>query len=175
MGASDRGGAQSRRLAYVLRHRPDRLPSGLAHGGWAHIDEILALEQIDRAMLEAVVAGADGRFEIADDRIRARHGHSIDVALDHPIVTPPSELFHGTSVSAIAAIRADGLLPGRRRAVHLSRTRERALRIGARHGAPVCLVVRAADAHARGLCFARVGEGDVWLVDHVPAEHIVFP
>ena len=49
-----------------------------------------------------------------------------------------------------------------------------ATRVGQRHGAPVVLVVRAAEMAAAGHTFFLSANG-VWLAERVPVEFITFP
>lgn len=72
----------SKRLSYVLRHRPDSVGLVLAEGGWVAIDELLAAlarggTRLSLEELETVVASNDKRrFTIEGGRIRANQGHS---------------------------------------------------------------------------------------------------
>jgi len=96
------------------------------------------------------------------------------VTLGHPVATPPDVLFHGTVARTLDSIRKKGLVRGRRIAVHLSSTRELALAVGARRGAPVCIEVHARAAHDDGIAFSKVGDGAVWLVHAVPPTYLTF-
>ncbi|MEV6966782.1 RNA 2'-phosphotransferase [Hamadaea sp. NPDC051192] len=167
----------SKRLSYVLRHRPDSVGLTLGAGGWVGVDELLhALARhgtrITRDDLEYVVAHNDKRrFIIDGDRIRANQGHSMEVDLGLTPVTPPDRLYHGTARHNLDPIFLDGLVRGNRHHVHLSADEETALKVGARHGSPVVLAVDAAAMTAEGLLFYR-SENGVWLTDHVPARHL---
>jgi putative RNA 2'-phosphotransferase len=83
-------------------------------------------------------------------------------------------LFHGTAEANIAAIRAEGLKPGRRQHVHLSLDTATATAVGRRHGRPVVLGVAAGRMQAAGFQFFRADIG-VWLTAAVPPEFIDFP
>lgn len=168
----------SRFLAYVLRHRPDAAGLTLDPAGWTDVDAVLraaAREGLaaDRSTLEAVVCDNDKqRYELVGDRIRARQGHSVPVALDHPVRVPPDRLFHGTVARFLPAIRTEGLQPGSRHAVHLSADRPTAVQVGARRGTPIVLTVRARALHdEQGARFTQTPNG-VWLVDHVPPAYL---
>ncbi|WP_030924918.1 RNA 2'-phosphotransferase [Streptosporangium amethystogenes] len=170
----------SKYLSAHLRHQPERIGLVLSPQGWADIDALLAAAArhgltITRDELAQVVAGNDKRrFTIEGDRIRANQGHTVEVDLDLPAVEPPEVLFHGTVGSRVAAIRADGLRPMTRHAVHLSPDRETATRVGARRGRPVVLVVRSGEMHRAGHEF-QISANGVWLTAHVPSTHISFP
>jgi putative RNA 2'-phosphotransferase len=167
----------SKRMSYVLRHRPDSIGLTLAAGGWVSVDELLhALARhgtrITRADLEHVVAANDKRrFVIEGDRIRANQGHSLPVDLGLTPVDPPRMLFHGTARHNLDSIFLDGLVKGRRHHVHLSADTETAVKVGVRHGSPIVLAVDTAAMVAENLLFYRSGNG-VWLTDHVPPRHL---
>ncbi|QLE73056.1 RNA 2'-phosphotransferase [Streptomyces rectiverticillatus] len=170
----------SKYLAKHLRHEPDRIGITLDAQGWTPVDDLLAASAahgfpFSRAELEEVVAASDKqRYALDGDLIRANQGHSVPVELGLPVTEPPAVLFHGTVSRSVAAIRAGGLLPMARHAVHLSPDRETATRVGARRGKAVVLTVDAQGMHRAGHVF-RVSENGVWLVERVPAEFLRFP
>ncbi|WP_026411929.1 RNA 2'-phosphotransferase [Actinomadura oligospora] len=167
----------SKYLAKHLRHRPERIGLTLTADGWADVDDLLAAARrhgfpITRAELEHVVAANDKRRYAYDGRrIRASQGHSVPVELGLPSVPPPPVLFHGTVRAALDTIMAEGLLPMRRHAVHLSPDRATAERVGGRRGVPVVLTVAAGEMAADGHEF-HLSENGVWLVAHVPPRYL---
>jgi putative RNA 2'-phosphotransferase len=169
----------SKYLAKHLRHQPERIGIALDPQGWVDIDMLITAAAADgfpfnRVELEHVVATSDKqRYAIESDRIRANHGHSVEVDLALPVVEPPGYLYHGTVGRYLAAIRAEGMRPMGRHAVHLSADRETATRVGARRGKPVVLAVEAGAMRRAGFEFRRSANG-VWLVDHVPPEFLRF-
>jgi putative RNA 2'-phosphotransferase len=169
----------SKFLALVLRHDPARIGLTLDPEGWADIDTLLAGAAreglaFSRAELEEVVrTNPKQRFSLdpAANRIRANQGHSVEVNLGLAAIEPPPRLYHGTSRNAVRAILAEGLSPMARRQVHLSTDPETALAVGARHGAPVALVVDSGRMHADGYHFYCSVNG-VWLTGSVPAAYL---
>lgn len=172
----------SRFLSRVLRHAPASVGLALDEAGWADVDAVLAAARrhghpLDRALLDEIVATNDKRRFAYDDarrRIRASQGHSIDVDLGLVAVAPPERLYHGTATRHLHAILREGLKPGRRRQVHLCTDVATARQVGARHGVPAILGVRAHALHAAGHPFFRADNG-VWLVDRVPRAFIDYP
>ncbi|MFE1769942.1 RNA 2'-phosphotransferase [Streptomyces sp. NPDC059008] len=170
----------SKYLAKHLRHEPERIGITLDAQGWVPVEELIAAAahhgfRFSRAELESVVADNDKqRYAMQDGRIRASQGHSVRVDLDLPPAVPPPCLFHGTVARNVAAIRAEGLRPMSRHAVHLSPDRETATRVGARRGRPVVLIVDAAAMHRAGHVF-QVSANGVWLTSRVPARFLRFP
>jgi putative RNA 2'-phosphotransferase len=169
----------SKRLSYVLRHAPDSVGLTLDAAGWVDVEDLLAAlaahgTALTRAQLDQVVARNDKqRFTLdpSDTRIRAGQGHSVPVDLGHRPARPPAQLFHGTVERFLPAIRAQGLTPGNRHAVHLSADVATARRVGRRRGQPVVLRVDAAGMAADGALFTCSDNG-VWLVDAVPPGYL---
>ncbi|MFF1377707.1 RNA 2'-phosphotransferase [Streptomyces sp. NPDC058308] len=179
-GSEQRTVKVAKYLSRHLRHRPDRIGVDLDANGWVEIDVLLAAAAahrfpITRAELDHVVAVNDKRrFAVENGRIRASQGHSVDVDLALPPATPPAYLYHGTVAAHLAAIRAEGLRPMNRHAVHLSADRETATRVGARRGRPVVLSVDAGRMHRDGHVF-QVSANGVWLTAAVPSDCLRFP
>ncbi|MGY1601819.1 RNA 2'-phosphotransferase [Geodermatophilus sp. SYSU D00815] len=169
----------SKRLSYVLRHRPESLGLTLDAGGWVDVDSLLRGlaahgMPLEPAELKHVVDTDDKRRFALDSpgaRIRACQGHSVAVELGYQPVPPPPELFHGTVARFLDPIRRDGLRPGGRHAVHLSPDRATARAVGARRGRPVVLRVDAEAMADAGYLFSRSANG-VWLVDAVPPRYL---
>jgi putative RNA 2'-phosphotransferase len=171
----------SRFLSRVLRHNPQSIGLALDAQGWAQIDEL-----VERAGAHGMaltrdlvlhVAGTSDRQRFAHDgagRIRANHGHTVTVDLGIAPSQPPPILFHGTAATAVASIRAEGLVPGVRQYVHLSVDAATATSVGRRHGRPVLLRVAARRMWSAGFKFVRSASA-VWLTSEVPAEFIQFP
>lgn len=169
----------SKFLAYLLRHHPNRFGLTLDAGGFADLEAVWQVvtqrfgsryqrEDLERLAREG--SGGKRRFEIRAGRIRALYGHSRRVGTIHygDPVQPPEILYHGTNPKAVENIRAQGLLPGKRQMVHLSRTPERALEVGRRHTAhPVLLRIRAQEAAQAGIPFYRT-EPEHFLAPHIP-------
>lgn len=173
----------SKYLARYLRHQPERIGLVLDPHGWAAVDDLLGAAAahgfpIARAELDEVVARNDKQryaFDADGTRIRANQGHSVEVDLGLPVVEPPEWLYHGTVARFLPAIRAEGLRPMNRHAVHLSPDRATAVRVGARRGRPVVLAVRAGRMRCEGGFDFRRSANGVWLVEAVPAEWISWP
>lgn len=163
----------SKALSKTLRHDPARVGVSLDSAGWVDVDELLAAfgrkgMAISPEELAYVVEHSDKqRFALADGRIRANQGHSVEIDLGLEVKTPPSRLFHGTATPRLDSILESGLDKGSRHHVHLSADVETATRVGSRHGVPVVLVVRASEMVDDGHEFFLSDNG-VWLVDAVP-------
>lgn len=172
---------ESKLLSRILRHEPGLAGLTLGPGGWVPVDDLLrgmkrAGHPLRREDLHRIVAESDKqRFTLSADgrRIRAAQGHSVAIDLDLPAAVPPAELYHGTASANLDAIFAQGLVPGKRRHVHLSPDPETATRVGQRHGRPVVLRIDTATMHEVGHVFWCADNG-VWLTDAVPPIFIRF-
>ncbi|MEU4463171.1 RNA 2'-phosphotransferase [Streptomyces sp. NPDC024017] len=169
----------SKYLSKHLRHQPERIGLTLDEAGWVEIDTLITAAathgfRFTRDELDRVVATNDKRrFAIEGTRIRASQGHSVEVDLGLSPAAPPAFLYHGTIAGHLDAIRAEGLRPMNRHAVHLSPDRETATRVGARRGRPVVLAVDAGAMHRDGHVF-QVSANGVWLTQAVPARYLRF-
>lgn len=172
----------SKFISLVLRHDPGRIGLVLDPQGWADVEDLIARAKVagvalDRSDVERIVRESDKqRFALSPDgaRIRANQGHSVDIDLALEPEAPPAELFHGTADRNLLSIRATGLHAIARQHVHLSPDRATAVKVGARHGRPVVLVVHAGRMAAAGHVFYRSANG-VWLTQRVPPGFIIFP
>ena len=167
--------SHSKYLSLLLRHNPGLIGLTLDGQGWAVIDELIELSQkkgkrFTRELLEEIVATDNKqRYTFSPDgqKIRANQGHSIDIDLGLTPQAPPGELYHGTAGRFLDSILREGLKPGTRQHVHLSRDIHTARNVGQRHGKPVILTVDTAQMAADGFQF-YLSENGVWLTEHVP-------
>lgn len=170
---------RSKRLAAVLRHRPESVGIALDRYGWVDVDRLLSAlashgSPMTRQDLDRVVSDNDKqRFEWDRDadRIRARQGHSVEVDLGLLPVAPPEVLYHGTPRRDVESILATGLERRGRHHVHLSADVSTAHRVGARRGDHAVLEVHAARMARDGFTFYLSSNG-VWLTDAVPPRYL---
>jgi len=134
--------ALSKRLSGILRHFPEKYGVRIDKHGWANIKDIVYGLKKD-SMFEWVeewhiigIAMYDkkGRFEIKNDKIRARYGHSIKVHIEPIDQKVPEILYHGTTVERLRSILKQGIRPMKRIMVHLTNSFETAVETGKRHG-----------------------------------------
>lgn len=169
----------SKFLSLVLRHRPQRIGIELTMHGWVKIDRLVEASgergrAFTREQLAVVVAECEKqRFALSPCKtmIRASQGHSVAIDLGYEPTEPPNLLYHGTAETRVGGIRREGLRRMKRHHVHLSEGIETAERVGARHGKPIVLTVRAGEMHKNGHHFA-VSANRVWLTEAVPPEFL---
>jgi len=115
------------------------------------------------------------RFEVTGERIRALYGHSKVRPIEYPPVEPPPILYHGTHPQALKPIRSQGLQSMKRQYVHLSKTIDRAIKVGSRRTEQVILLkIRASDAYHSGISFYNP-EPEHFLAKNIPVDFIEFP
>ena len=162
---------KSRHLAYLLRHE-----LADAKGGWVKVNVLVNEYHFTKEELWDIVMNDDkGRYQFSEDgtSVRALYGHSIDVDLELESTTPPTILYHGTSLKSYESIMKDGLKPRKRNFVHLSETSDMAIHVGSLHGVPVILSIDTIAMQKDGYDFYEVGNG-VWLTDAVEVKYILF-
>lgn len=171
---------KSKFISYILRHGSKEAGVPITTEGWVLVSDLLAAsvrakQSITPEELAVIVENNNKkRFAFSEDglSIRASQGHSSDnVNITFEPTTPPETLFHGTTVSFLDAILAEGLKKMSRHHVHLSLSLETAINVGSRHGKVAILKVDAAKMQQDGFHF-YCSENDVWLTDNVPACYI---
>ncbi len=107
-------------------------------------------------------------------------GNRLRVASHCPLVpyqrvVPPERLYYGCSLRAFAHLQAHGLDSHHRTFAPLAATRLLSETIAKRRDpSPVVIQVLAAKANKEGFVF-RSGGGDLYLVQALPAEYLMFP
>ena len=95
----------SKFMSLVLRHQPQKIGLQLEPAGWARVDDLLRRSAAAGRpfthddLVDVVTTDDKQRFALSEDglRIRANQGHTVEVDLDLPALTPPDALFHGTA------------------------------------------------------------------------------
>ncbi len=167
-------------MSFVLRHRPEVYGIVLdPEDGSCLLQELVEALSVhgdtgtvtEDEVREVVAQSDKQRFEINEDRIRARYGHS-SPEVQYAAATPPAVLYHGTAEAIWHILQQEGLKPMGRQYVHLSASTAFAALAGRRKGKLLMLRIDAAAAARDGILFYDAGH-DVWLAHHVPAAYIV--
>ena len=168
----------SKFMSLILRHKPETIGITLDEHGWAKVDELIAgiakSTEFNMEILEEIVQTDNKqRYSFNEDKslIRANQGHSVPVDVELDEATPPELLWHGTGEKFVASIDAQGLIPKSRLYVHLSKDKETAITVGARHGKPVLYCVKSGEMARDGYKF-YLSKNGVWLVKKVPVKYL---
>jgi putative RNA 2'-phosphotransferase len=166
-----------RLVAGGLRHFPGDLGLEMDSRGWVDLTKLgdVVRSRHRWAGKELVVAlvlsDPKQRYEISDDRVRARYGHSVDVELDHAVNALP-KLYYGASEEEADRILEIGLKAASQRYVHLSTTPEKAWHVATfRTGNPRVIQADAAAAQGEGLKMMTVNE-DIVISEMIPAKFL---
>ena len=169
----------SKFLSGLLRHFPQSFGIQVDGDGWADLNEVLKVVVgrygVEPDAVRLVVRfDPKERFELKDGKIRARYGHTIEVKTEWGEISEaevPPMLYHGTAPENLRSIMGRGLLPVKRREVHLSGNVDDALEVGRRYSRrPVVLEIDARGLVKAGIPVRR--KGNVYTVPHVPPELI---
>jgi putative RNA 2'-phosphotransferase len=169
----------SKLISYWLRHHPEDGNLAIDDFGWVAITDLLnaltlkgqvftfsEIEELSRSFDKV-----RWEFSATGDKIRATHGHSIEVILDEKAVKPPALLYHGTSINKIKAIIENGLLVMQRQFVHLSSDIETAVTVGKRHGQPILIEIDTKWLEEDGSVFYQTSD-NIWLTTNIPAKYL---
>ena len=166
---------KGKELAFLLRHDKEAFDNGLIdQNGWRNVSELVSDKGYSVDLIEEiVVTNNKKRYEFNEDhtKIRARQGHSINVDVGLTEAEPPKVLYHGTSNDVIDSIMREGIKKGTRLYVHLSKDKETATNVGARHGTPHVLEINSEQMYKDGVKFYLSNNG-VWLTDYVDNKYI---
>ncbi len=169
----------SKLVSLLLRHNPDLGGLSPDEGGFVPLDDLLDSvvkimgEGCSREEVLNVILSDRERFEVVGGKVRARYGHSFRVVYDRPVSPEevPEVLYHGTTLKSLRSILEEGLKPMNRTYVHLSLTKERALKVARRRKGPhVILRIRAKEL-ARVSPIYRPSHL-TFLVERVPPKYI---
>jgi putative RNA 2'-phosphotransferase len=164
----------SKFISLILRHSPTKFGIVLDEEGFCPISDLIMVFQnhssfqwVRREDIQQIVDECPKqRFEIVNDKIRARYGHSF-LKIAYIPKQPPRSLLHGTHQAAIPFILKQGILKMNRQYVHLSESEEFARLSGQRRGKLVILKVNTELAQQDGIQFYYAGN-EVWLRDDIP-------
>jgi len=169
----------SKFLSGLLRHFPEKFNVVLDKDGWAELSTIMEILKrrygIDKETLELIVKlDEKERFEIRDNKIRARYGHTVRVNInwsESPII--PKKLYHGTSLRNLKSIMSEGIKPMRRLEVHMVNDPKEAYRVALRHGKdPIILEIDTSKVIRKGIKIRK--KGKVYTADYIPPDCISF-
>lgn len=176
----------SKFMSFALRHDPDKAGIEVNSKGWTNISELVQAikneynlppkEVSKNDIMEVVEDGKQenkkNRYEIHNNKVRAKYGHSIDVKIENRAENPPKLLYHGTPKSNIESIRENGLKPMNRNEVHLADNKEDARKVGKRHSEKI--VILQVKSNSLDNVLHKRNES-IYTIIEVPPEKIIFP
>ncbi len=180
--ARDRDERLSRFLALVLRHKPESVGLALDPAGFVDIDTMVAAlaaqpgwSWVNADAVRQLAQQDSRRYEIAENRIRARYGHTVPIDTPGTPVVPPEWLYYGVPPASLDQLRAEGLHPQERQFVHLSATRQDALAIAQRRDSDALVItILGRQASGAGVPFFQASAG-IYLTRAIPPQFLLLP
>lgn len=162
---------KSKKMSYALRHHPQNFDFDMKKDGSVDLQQFSQALNIPVEKIYEIAENDDKqRFVIRDNRIWAAQGHSFDAEVKFnkiPAEDSPKFLYHGTKDKFIDSIMKSGLLPQKRKYVHLSPNRETAVKVASRRsGKNVILVIDVEKLMKSGVKLFR-SENNVYLTSKV--------
>ncbi|MFX1511359.1 MAG: RNA 2'-phosphotransferase [Promethearchaeota archaeon] len=172
----------SKLLSATLRHHPEILnivvlPDGFADHPLNEIAQFIRERRgyywvTDDHIREIVQLDPKERFEILNERIRAKYGHSINVHVPLKPTELPAMLYHGTTSQAYSSIKKKGLLPMGRKYVHLTSSIQDARKVASRKGKNVILLeISSKELDRYGYEVKKAGK-TIYIVTKVPPDFL---
>jgi len=170
-----------RTLAGALRHFPEKFGLDMDEQGFVPLRAFIgAMKRASpryhwlrpHHIIALVETDPKGRYQVANDSIRATYGHSLELDLRLPTDNIPEFLYYPTTQEEAGIMLETGLKPSDRRLVHLSKTYGDAVSAGkVRTDDPIILEIDTVELIAAGHEVQRAAR-TVYLAREVPAEFL---
>ena len=171
----------SRVMAGCLRHFPEKYELKMDPHGWIDIKDFVdavrrkrkELHWLNTHHVQALIATEPkGRYQCANNMIRATYGHTVNIELDLPTNNIPDRLYYPSTPEEIDLLLETGLKPIDRKKVHLSKTIENAIEAGkSRVERPLVLEVDCQSAISDGIVIQRAAT-TVFLTNEIPQKYL---
>lgn len=165
-------------ISGALRHFPQKLNLEMDENGWVDLNSLARIASkkyrwANKWLIKAIVDSDEkNRYEINDEKIRARYGHSVNVELNDYPLSEENSLYYGSGEEEAHRILEIGLKPVYQTFVHLSTTVEKSEKVARfRTDNPVILEVDVENARRNGLRFFKANDYIV-LTKEIPPEFI---
>ena len=167
-----------RLISGILRHFPDKFGLNMDKNGWVNFESLVRAVRrryrwANRWIIKALIYSDEKkRYELSDDKIRARYGHSVDVELSDMPEAQEDVLYYGTSEEEAQRMVEIGIKPVNQTFVHLSTTIEKSEEVARlRTDSPIILEVDAKGARRDGIRIVKANE-IIALAKEIPAKYI---
>ncbi len=167
-----------RLISGILRHFPDKFGLNMDRNGWVNFESLVRAVRrryrwANRWIVKALIYSDEKkRYELRDDKIRARYGHSVDVELTDMPEASEDVLYYGTSEEEAQRMLEIGIKPVNQTFVHLSTTVEKSEEVARlRTDNPIILEVDAKRAREEGVRIVKAND-IIALAKEIPAKYI---
>jgi putative RNA 2'-phosphotransferase len=165
-------------ISGLLRHFPHKFNLEMDENGWVDFEGLSRVvakkyRWANKWLIKAIVySDKKGRYELSQNKIRARYGHSVDVKLSDYREADNDILYYGTSEEEAHRLVEIGIKPVNQKFVHLSTTIEKGIEVAMlRTDEPIILAIDAKKARKSGIRFLKANEFIV-LSEEIPPEFI---
>ena len=167
-----------RLVSGILRHFPDKFKLKMDEDGWVEFDDLVRAVRkkyrwANRWLIKAMIySDVKGRYELRDNRIRAKYGHSVKVKLSDYPPCDKDYLYYGTGEEEAHRLLEIGIKPVNQTYVHLSTTIEKSEEVARfRTEDPIILEVDAKSAMQDGIRIVMANE-HIALAEEIPPKYI---
>ena len=171
----------SRVMAGCLRHFPERYELKMDPHGWVDVNDFVngvrkkrrELHWLNPHHVQAlIVTEPKGRYQFANNMIRATYGHTLNIELDLPTNSIPDRLYYPATPEEFDLLLETGLKPIDRKKVHLSKGIVNAIEAGkSRVDKPLVLEIDAKSAIEDGIVIQRAAP-TVFLTSEIPPKYM---
>jgi len=165
-------------ISGILRHFPDKFGLNMDENGWVNVESLARVVRRKYRwasiwLIKALVySDKKQRYEIKEDKIRARYGHSVNVELNDMPQAEEDVLYYGTSEEEAQRMLEIGIKPVNQKFVHLSTTIEKSKEVASiRTNTPIVFEIDAKRAREDGIRIIKATE-QIALAEEIPAKYI---
>jgi len=162
----------------LLRHFPQKFKLEMDKNGWVSFDALTRVvsrkyKWANKWIVKALVYSDEKkRYEIKNDKIRARYGHSVKVELSDLPEAQEKVLYYGTGEEEAERILEIGMKPVNQTFVHLSTTIEKSEEVARlRTDNPIILKIDAERAKKAGIRIIKANDY-IALAEEIPPEYL---
>lgn len=165
-------------ISGALRHFPQKLKLEMDENGWVDFNSLAGIASkkyrwANKWLINAIVDSDEKkRYELKEEKIRARYGHSVNVELNDYSESEENTLYYGTGEEEAHRMLEIGIKPVYQTFVHLSTTVEKSERVAKfRTDNPMILEVDVESARKNGFNFLKANDYIV-LTKEVPPQYV---
>lgn len=165
-------------ISGLLRHFPQKFNLEMNKDGWVSFNVLSRIVSrkyrwANKWIIKALIYSDEKkRYELKDDKIRARYGHSVDVELSDLPESEEKTLYYGTGEEEAHRMLEIGIKPVNQTFVHLSTTIEKSEEVARlRTDEPIILEIDAEKARNDGIRIVKANDY-IALVKEIPPKYI---
>ncbi len=165
-------------ISGLLRHFPHKFGLEMDENGWVDFEALARVVErkyrwASKWLIKALISSdVKKRYEVKNEKIRARYGHSIDLKLSDMPEANEDVLYYSTSEEEASRLLEIGIKPTNQCFVHLSTTFEKSLEVAfLRSEKPIIIEIDAKKAREDGIRIIKANDF-IALAKEIPAKYI---